>query len=160
MSGGLFLAILRAASDGSSGGSSVLIAVLQVAAGGSLVQILIRLGAFFYKRLSKPEQRKAAVSADSTNVETAADVVLMVRGELKEVREQHAKDRLAWDTERVRTTQSLEDAAREVARVHAELARVKSDLAVARAQIAELSGRAPGRHSNFSPGDYDWGQGP
>ena len=129
-------------------GSSVLLAVLQVAAGGSLVQILIRFGAFLYKRLSGPEERKASNAADATSVDTAASVLVMVRSELKEVRAQQALDRQAWDTERRLSTESMDNASREIARAHAELARLTSDLAVAQSVIAELGGHIPGRHSS------------
>lgn len=140
-------------------GSSVWLSILQVAAGGSLVQIAIRFVAFIYKSISKPDQRKATVSADATSVETAADVLIMVRGELKEVRAQFALEKTAWDTERVTATQSLDNAAREVQRVHSDLARTRSDLSVAQTQLAELSGRVPGRHS--PPSDpYGWRTGP
>lgn len=141
-------------------GSSVLIAILQVAAGGSLVQILIRFGAFVYKSISKPDQRKATVSADATSVETAADVLVMVRSELKEVRAQGAIDKATWDAERITSTQSLENAAREVQRAHAELARVKNDLAVAQAQMSQRDGPGPGRHSNLPSTYDDWRKGP
>lgn len=139
-------------------GNSVLLAILQVAAGGSLVQIFIRFGALVYKRFSRPEERKATVTADATSVETAADVLLMVRGELREVRAQYALDRQEWDAERIRTTQALDNAAREVQRAHADLARCKSDLAVAQGQITDMGDRLPGRHRD--PGDYDWRRGP
>lgn len=133
--------------------------MLQVALGGSLVQILVRLATVVYKRFSNPEQRKATVSADATSVETAADVLIMVRGELKEVRAQFALEKTAWDTERITATQSLDNAAREVQRVHSDLARTRSDLSVAQAQLAELSGRVPGRHAT-PPDQYGWRNGP
>ena len=128
-------------------GSTVLLAILQVAAGGSLVQVLIRFGAFLYKRLSGPEERKASNAADATSVDTAASVLVMVRSELKEVRAQQALERQEWDAERVRTTTIMDNASREIARANAELARRTSDLAVAQSVIAELGGRIPGRHS-------------
>lgn len=128
-------------------GSSVLLAILQVAAGGSLVQILIRFGAFLYKRLSGPEERKASNAADATSVDTAASVLVMVRSELKEVRAQQALERQQWDTERAQTTAMLDNASREIVRVNARLARLTSDLAVAQSVIAELGGHVPGRHA-------------
>lgn len=139
-------------------GNSALLTILQIAAGGSLVQLLIRFFAVVYKRFSHPEERKATVTADARSVETAADVLLMVRGELREVRAQYAIDRQAWDTERIRTTEALDNAAREVQRAHADLARCKSDFAVAQGQLADMGGRLPGRHRD--PGDYDWRRGP
>ena len=128
-------------------GSSVLLAVLQVAAGGSLVQILIRFGAFLYKRMSGPEERKASNAADATSVDTAASVLVMVRSELKEVRAQQALERQEFDAERVRTTAIMDNAAREITRANTELARRTADLAVAQSVIAELGGRVPGRHA-------------
>lgn len=127
--------------------SSILLAVLQIAAGGSLVQILIRFGAFLYKRLSGPEERKASNAADATSVDTAASVLVMVRSELKEVRAQQALERQQWDTERAQTTAMLDNASREIVRVNARLARLTSDLAVAQSVIAELGGHVPGRHA-------------
>lgn len=128
-------------------GSSILLAVLQLAAGGSLIQILIRFGAFLYKRLSGPEERKASNAADATSVDTAASVLVMVRSELKEVRAQQALERQQWDTERAQTTAMLDNASREIVRVNARLARLTSDLAVAQSVIAELGGHVPGRHA-------------
>lgn len=128
-------------------GSSVLLAILQVAAGGSLVQVVIRFGAWLYRRLSGSDARKDSTAADSVSVDTAASVLVMVRSELKEVRAQQALDQQAWDTERRLSTESMNNAAREIARAHAELARRTADLAAAQALIAELGGRVPGRHS-------------
>lgn len=129
-------------------GSSVLLAILQVAAGGSLVQVLIRFGAFLYKRLSGSDARKDSTAADSVSVDTAADVLLMVRSELKEVRAQQTLERQQWDAERAHTTAVMDNASREITRTNARLARLTSDLAVAQSVIAELGGHLPGRHSS------------
>ncbi len=127
-------------------GSTILLSIIQVAAGGSLVQILIRFGGFIYRRFTGTEQRQSGINAAS--VDTAADVLIMVRSELKEVRAQQALDRQAWDAERVLSTTSMNNASREIARANSELARRTADLAVAQALIAELGGRIPGRHAS------------
>lgn len=145
-------------------GSSVLLAILQVAAGGSLVQILIRFGAFLYKRLSgpsNPENRKTSASADSTSVETADAVLVMVRGELQRLNTQRDLEHQEWDAERVKSAASMDNASREIARANSELARVKSDLSVALSQLAQRDGPGPGRHSSNPPSTYDdWRKGP
>jgi hypothetical protein len=140
-------------------GSTVLLTILQIAAGGSLVQIALRLGAFIYKRFSRPEQRKATVSADATSVETAAGVLTMVRGELERVLAEQASERQRWDTERLSTTAAMDNAAREMARANAELARYKSELSVARSQLAQRDSPGPGRHSTPPSAYDDWRKG-
>lgn len=138
---------------------TVLVSVAQVALGGGLVQIGVRAFSAFSRRVSKSGQRQTNASTDSTSVETADAVLIMVRGELQRLREQQATEKSAWDAERITSTQSLENAAREVQRAHAELARVKNDLAVAQAQISQRDGPGPGRHSGL-PDVQDWRQGP
>lgn len=139
--------------------TTVLVSIAQVALGGGLVQLAVRAGGAFSRRISKPGQRQTNVTTDSTSVETADAVLVMVRGELQRLREQQATEKKAWDAERITSTESLENAAREVQRAHAELARTKNDLAVAQAQISQRDGPGTGRH--YGPPDvHDWRQGP
>jgi hypothetical protein len=139
---------------------TVLVSIAQIALGGGLVQIAVRAGGAFSRRVSKSGQRQTNVTTDSTSVETADAVLVMVRGELQRLREQQAAEKKEWDTERATTTESLENAAREVQRAHAELARAKSDLSVAQAQISQRDGPGPGRHANTTSPSDDWRRGP
>lgn len=132
-------------------GGGAWLTVLQIAAGGSLVQILLRLGAFLYRRVSRPEERKATVSADATSVETAADVLVMVRGELREVRAQHAVERAEWEATYERTLAGHEALRvaqqKEGRRLSGEIVRLRSQVAHLEAEIEHLIRRAGG-------GDY------
>jgi hypothetical protein len=136
------------------------VSVAQVALGGGLVQIGVRAFTAFSHRVSKSGQRQTNVTTDSTSVETADAVLVMVRGELQRLREQQATEKKEWDTERLSTTQSLDNAAREVQRANSEIARLKSELSVTQSQLVQRDGPGPGRHAN-PPSPYDdWRRGP
>lgn len=139
-------------------GGTVLISIAQIALGGGAVQVGVRLFTSLHRRLSKTDQRKENVSTDSTSVQTADSVLIMVRGELQRLSDQRAAERKEWDTERLATTQSLENATREVQRANTEIARLKSDLSIVQAQLTQRGDPGPSRHGNVS--DYDWRKGP
>lgn len=139
---------------------TVLVSIAQIALGGGLVQIAIRAGGAFSRRVSKAGQRQTNASTDSTSVETADAVLVMVRGELQRLGEQRTVEKKEWDTERLGTTQSLENASREVQRANSEIARLKSENSVLQSQLNQRDGPGPGRHSNLPSTYDDWRKGP
>ena len=141
-------------------GGTVLISIAQVALGGGAVQVGVRVFSSLYRRMSKTDQRKENVSTDSTSVQTADSVLIMVRGELQRLGEQRAIERKEWDADRLTITQSLENASREVLRANSEIARLKSDNNVLQSQITQHDDPGPGRHGNPSSTYGDWQKGP
>jgi hypothetical protein len=109
---------------------------------------LLALARFLLPKLRRAEIRTLDTTADSTALTSANAYILTLqagdkvmrateerlRGELKTMQK-------AWDDDRVANVDVIEALHREVARLAAELARVKSDLVIAQAQILELGSR-------------------
>jgi hypothetical protein len=125
--------------------NEVLRFILQIFAlivGGGTVQLLV----FLLKRRS--ELRSLDTASDATALNSAnAYVVTLQAGEQK-LREHLAvlevrigNMQRTWDIERRAHTEALNNAHRELSRVTAEAARMKTDLAVAQAQITKMSAR-------------------
>jgi septal ring factor EnvC (AmiA/AmiB activator) len=131
--------------------------ILQVAAiatGGGFVQLLI----FVLKRRS--ELRSLDATAGSTALASANSYITTLQGGEKAVRDEldRTHGRLEslqeqWDVERDTLTNALDNQRHEVARLAADLARCRADLAVADARIAELT-NSPARHGRWST-NYD-----
>jgi septal ring factor EnvC (AmiA/AmiB activator) len=127
--------------------------ILQVAAiatGGGFIQLLI----FVFKRRS--ELRSLDATSGSTALASANSYITTLQGGEKVVREELDKTRSRlqtlqerWDVERDTLTDSLNNQRREVARLAADLARCRADLAVADARVAELTD-SQARHSRWS----------
>lgn len=133
--------------------------IIGVVVGGGILE-------FFRRMLARrAELRQLNVQSDSTAldsanayVKTLQEAEKALRAEIVELKTEARRMQAEWNAERAAARDSLNNAIREVERSHADLARAKADLVVAQAQIVELGGRLPGRHS--APGDYDWRRGP
>jgi predicted nucleic acid-binding Zn-ribbon protein len=125
--------------------------ILAVAVGGGTVQLTI----FLLKR--RAELRSLDATTGSTALVSANAYIVtlqkgeeIVRGEVKALKDEMAKIRRECDEERFANTLALETANRKIERFVSELARVKTDLAVATAEISNLRSRlsAQGLDSN------------
>lgn len=133
--------------------SAFLLQIIAIAIGGGTVQLTI----FLLKRRAELRSLDAASDATLLNSANAYIVTLQagdkalrvevdsLKAEIAELKEGWTRDRLAmraeWDVERNANTEALENANRQVARFLSDLARVRTDLQMARAEIAELETR-------------------
>lgn len=108
--------------------SDVLVAVAQVAAGGTIVQGMMA----FVRRRS--ELRQLDRQTDSVAVETADRVLVMLRTELEDAK----ADIVALEHERT-------DLRRQVNHLGEQIAGLRAELVVARAEIARLHARHTNR---------------
>ena len=134
--------------------------IFQIAAvffGGGSVQLFV----FHQKR--RAELRSLDTASDATLLNSANAYIVTLQAGDKALREEvttlkteisvlkqaYTEERLVlrkeWDTERTSNTEALETANREVSRFRLDLAKVRSDLAVAQDQITDLSSRL-GKH--------------
>lgn len=128
--------------------------ILQVAAvatGGGFIQLLI----FVLKRRS--ELRNLDATSGSAALASANSYIATLQTGENAMRSQldkaHADIRgvmqKQWDVERAALTDALDNERRQVARLAADLARYRTDLAVADARIAELT-NSSARHGRRS----------
>jgi chromosome segregation ATPase len=124
--------------------------IIAIAIGGGSVQLVI----FLLRRrseLRKLDSESESTLLDSANVyigtllsgeKALREEIATLKTELRVLKETWAQDRAEmrreWDSERVANIDALEAANREVSRFRLELARVRSDLMGAQAQIDEL----------------------
>jgi chromosome segregation ATPase len=104
----------------------ILVAVAQVAAGGTIAQSIMAL----VRRRS--ELRKLDREAESVAVETADKLVVMLRTELNDAKERQAHEREQHERER-------EDLRRRIAALGDETAGLRAKLAAAQSEIARLN---------------------
>ena len=107
--------------------TEMLLAVVQVAAGGTIVQAVVA----FVRRRS--ELRKLDRESDSVAVETADRMIVMLRTELEQVRAELDLSRAERDALRKQVTVLGDD-----------LAKLRVELVVARAEISRLQGGTAG----------------
>lgn len=105
----------------------VLVAVAQVAAGGTIVQGVVA----FVRRRS--ELRQLDRAADSVAVDTADKMIVMLRGELEATKQQAARDSEAHAGQ-------LADLRRQVLLLGEEVSRLRAELVIAGAEIQRLKG--------------------
>ncbi|MEW9530748.1 hypothetical protein [Microbispora sp. NPDC049125] len=110
--------------------ADVLIAIAQVAAGGTIVQGAL---AFFRRRA---ELRQLDRQTDSVAVETADRVMVMMRKELEDAKAASAKAAEENAAEQA-------DLRRQITLLGDEVSRLRAELVVARAQIARLQAGQP-----------------
>ena len=127
--------------------------ILQVAAiatGGGFIQLLI----FVLKRRSElrnldATSGSAALASANSYIATLQTGENAVRGQLDKMHADVRAMQKQWDVERAALTDALDNERRQVARLAADLARYRADLAVADARIAELT-NSPARHGRRS----------
>lgn len=129
--------------------------VVAIALGGGSVQMAI----FLLKRRSElrsldAASGSAALSSANEYIATLQSGEKAMRGELGKVQDRFEAMQKQWDSERVKLTEALDNAHRQFARLSADFARCKTDLAVAESQIEQLTryGRPPARHGR-PPGE-------
>lgn len=133
----------------------LILQITGVVVGGGILEFIRRLLA------RRAELRNLNAQSDATALDSANKYVQTLQAgdkarleEIEALKNENRRMQGEWNAERIVSTEALTSATREVERAHAELARVKADLAVATAQISELGGRLPGRHSS-PPSTYD-----
>lgn len=127
--------------------------ILQVAAiatGGGFIQLLI----FVLKRRSElrnldATSGSAALASANSYIATLQTGENTVRSQLDKMHTDIRAMQKQWDGERAALTDALDNERRQVARLAADLARYRADLAVADARIAELT-NSPARHGRRS----------
>lgn len=115
--------------------------------GGSLA--LVR---YLLPKVRRAELRQLDTANDATALNSANAYILTLQADGQTQRDDFAALKAefraaqkAWDAERIANKEALDNAQREVERLGTALARVKADLVVTNAQIAELGQRMPGR---------------
>lgn len=127
----------------------VILSAAAVILGGAFLEFLRRM----LPKTRRAELRTLDAASDATLLTSANAYILTLQAGDKVLREKvEALEGViiakagAWDTERLANIEALANAGRETNRCLAELARVRNDLVVAQAQIAELGARIPSRH--------------
>jgi len=134
----------------------LILQITGVVVGGGILEFIRRLLARRAELRNLNTQSDAtALGAANEYVKTLQDADRTLRAEIAELKAEIRRMQTEWNAERSVATDTLNNATREVERSHAELARVKADLVVAHAQIAELGGHLPGRHRDPHT-DRDW----
>jgi predicted nucleic acid-binding Zn-ribbon protein len=126
----------------SPGVLQLILGVFTVFCGGSAVQLVVLL----VKR--KADLRKLDAESDSVEltsarefIETLLEGTKALQEEVRALKSELKLLRADWDVERAANTEALSNAVRQGERILSELARVKTDLALALAQIVELDAR-------------------
>lgn len=120
--------------------------VVAIALGGGSVQMVI----FLIKRRS--ELRSLDATSGSAALTSANEYIATLQSGEKAMRARSEAMQKQWDTERALLTDALDNERRQVARLSADVARFRADLAVAEAQIEQLTryGRPSARHGRSS----------
>lgn len=113
-----------------SGTADVLVSIAQVAAGGTIVQALV---AFMRRR---GELKALDRSSDSVAVDTADQVIIMLRTELRDAKTEMKQLKEEYSAEIRRLTGELDTLRERVGAVNA-------DLAAARAEMIRLKAQQP-----------------
>jgi chromosome segregation ATPase len=108
-------------------GSDVIVSVLQVAAGGTIVQGIL---AFFRRR---SELRQLDTQSDNVIVGTAEHLVTLLRTELDDAKEEIKQLKKDHEAERA-------DFQRQITRLGEQVSKVTAELVVAKAEINRLQG--------------------
>jgi len=107
--------------------SSVVVAIAQVAAGGTIVQGVMA----FVRRRS--ELRQLDSQSDNVAVGTAEHLIIMLRTELDNAKKEMATERSSHKAE-------LEDVHRQIMKLGTDLSAVRAENVVMRAEITRLQG--------------------
>lgn len=123
-------------------GQEIVVAIAQVAAGGTIVQGLVA----FMRRRS--ELRKIDRESESVAVETADRVLVMLRTELETARADRIRVEKESAEQRAAAQQERRQLRDQIAHLTAEVSRLSGELATARREIARMRG-----DSTDTPGD-------
>ncbi|MGH3752414.1 MAG: hypothetical protein ACRDRP_06910 [Pseudonocardiaceae bacterium] len=120
--------------------------VVAIALGGGSVQMVI----FLIKRRS--ELRSLDATSGSAALTSANEYIATLQNGEQAMRARSEAMQKQWDTERALLTDALDNERRQVARLSADVARFRADLAVAESQIEQLTryGRPSARYGRLS----------
>jgi len=110
--------------------SDVIVSIAQVAAGGTIVQGILAV----FRRRS--ELRQLDTATDDVIVGTAEHVVMLLRAELDDAKDEIKQLKKAHTAERA-------DMQRQVTRLGEQVSKVTADLVIARAEIHRLQEGTP-----------------